>query len=135
MSYKRRIGYYELFNLHERLCDKVYPEDLEVSPLTHINLAFVLFDSSFKMIDEDGELISRVSFLKSRYRGLRVNVAIGGWAFNDPPTQTRFSDSRFLHEILKGAGLTDCSGQHRSQPSGFHRFFGIVSAQIWLGRC
>lgn len=93
MSYKRRIGYYELFNLHERVCDKVYPEDLEVAPLTHINLAFVLFDSSFKMIDNDGELISRVSFLKSRYRGLRVNVAIGGWAFNDPPTQTLFSDS------------------------------------------
>ena len=71
----------------------MYPEDLEVAPLTHINLAFVLFDSSFKMIDNDGELISRVSFLKSRYRGLRVNVAIGGWAFNDPPTQTLFSDS------------------------------------------
>lgn len=74
MSYERRIGHYELFNLHERLCDKVYPEDLEVSPLTHINLAFVLFDASFKMIDADSELISRVSFLKSRYRGLRVNV-------------------------------------------------------------
>lgn len=93
MNYERRIGYYELFNLDERLCDKVYPEDLEVSPLTHVNLAFVLFDSSFQMIDTDGELISRVTFLKSRYQGLRVNVAIGGWAFNDPPTQTLFSDS------------------------------------------
>ncbi|KAL8782914.1 MAG: hypothetical protein Q9213_005026, partial [Squamulea squamosa] len=92
MNYERRIGYYELFNVHERLCDKIYPEDLEVAPLTHINLAFVLFDSSFKMIDTDGELISRVTFLKSRYQGLRVNVAIGGWAFNDPPTQTLFSD-------------------------------------------
>ncbi|KAI4089542.1 MAG: hypothetical protein LQ339_008535 [Xanthoria mediterranea] len=92
MNYERRIGYYELFNVHERSCDKVYPEDLEVAPLTHVNLAFVNFDSSFKMIDTDGDLISRVTFLKSRYQGLRVNVAIGGWAFNDPPTQTLFSD-------------------------------------------
>lgn len=82
MNYERRIGYYELFNVHERLCDKVYPEDLEVAPLTHINLAFVNFDSSFKMIDNDGDLIARTTFLKSRYQGLRVNVAIGGWAFN-----------------------------------------------------
>ena len=82
MNYERRIGYYELFNVHERLCDKVYPEDLEVAPLTHINLAFVNFDSSFKMIDDDGDLIARTTFLKSRYQGLRVNVAIGGWAFN-----------------------------------------------------
>ncbi|KAL9599868.1 MAG: hypothetical protein Q9219_003562 [cf. Caloplaca sp. 3 TL-2023] len=92
MNYERRIGYYELFNVHERQCDKVYPEDLEVAPLTHINLAFVNFDSSYKMIDTDGELISRVSFLKSRYQGLKVMVAVGGWAFNDPPTQTLFSD-------------------------------------------
>ncbi|KAL8903161.1 MAG: hypothetical protein Q9207_004110 [Kuettlingeria erythrocarpa] len=83
MSYERRIGYYELFNVKERLCDKVYLEDLEVAPLTHV----------FKMIDTDGELISRVTFLKSRYQGLRVSVAIGVWAFNDPPTQTFFSDN------------------------------------------
>lgn len=94
MKYERRIGYYELFNLNERLCDKVYPEDLEVAPLTHINLAFVLFDGTFKLIDNQGELISRVSFLKLRYAGLKVMAAIGGWTFNDPPKQTLFSDSK-----------------------------------------
>ncbi|KAL8697313.1 MAG: hypothetical protein Q9224_002379, partial [Gallowayella concinna] len=92
MDYERRIGYYELFNVHERACDKVFPEDIEVAPLTHVNVAFVNFDSSFQMIDTDGDLISRVTFLKSRYQGLKVAVAIGGWAFNDPPTQTLFSD-------------------------------------------
>lgn len=96
MNYERRIGYYELFNVHERSCDKIYPEDLEVAPLTHINLAFVNFDSSFKMVDTDGELVSRVTFLKNRYQGLRVSVAIGGWAFNDPPTQILFSDSTLI---------------------------------------
>ena len=96
MSLERRIGYYELFNINERLCDRVYPEDLEVAPLTHINLAFVNFDTNFNIIDDAGSPISRVAFLKSRYRGLRVNIAIGGWAFNDPPTQTLFSDSMLL---------------------------------------
>ncbi|KAL8852650.1 MAG: hypothetical protein Q9221_002410 [Calogaya cf. arnoldii] len=92
MNYQRRIGYYELFNVHSRNCDKIFPQDLEVAPLTHVYLAFVNFDSSFKMVDTDGELVSRVTFLKTRYQGLRVCVAIGGWAFNDPPTQTLFSD-------------------------------------------
>lgn len=96
MSYDRRVGYYELFNLDNRLCDQVYPEDLELAPLTHVNLAFVLFDSSFNLIDDAGSLISRVTFLKSRYPNLRVNVAIGGWSFNDPPTQNLFSNSMWL---------------------------------------
>ncbi len=87
MSYERRIGYYELFNLEERLCDKWYPEDLEAAPLTHLNLAFVNFDSNYELIDNQGELISRAAFLKARYSGLRVNIAVGGWTFNDPPTQ------------------------------------------------
>ncbi|KAK4982525.1 hypothetical protein LTR50_007700 [Elasticomyces elasticus] len=98
MTYERRIGYYELFNLEKRLCDKVYPEDLEVAPLTHINIAFVNSDSHFKVIDDSGSLISRVAFLKARYSGLRVNIAIGGWTFNDPPTQTFFSDMASTHE-------------------------------------
>lgn len=104
MNYERRIGYYELFNVHERLCDKVYPEDLEVAPLTHINLAFVNFDSSFKMIDNDGDLIARTTFLKSRYQGLRVNVAIGGWAFN--VSMARASSSLSASSMLLRLFLT-----------------------------
>jgi GH18 family chitinase len=92
MSYERRIGYYELFNLDERACDKVLPEQIAVGPLTHVNIAFVNFDSNFKIIDNAGDMISRLTFLKKRYIGLRVNIAIGGWAFNDPPTQNYFSN-------------------------------------------
>jgi GH18 family chitinase len=95
MSYKRRVGYYELFNLNERLCDQVYPEDLLVSPLTHINLAFVNFGADFKIIDDSGDMVARIAFLKARNTGLRVNIAVGGWSFNDPPTATYFSDSKF----------------------------------------
>lgn len=30
--------------------------------------------------------------MKLRYPALRINIAVGGWAFNDPPTSTLFSD-------------------------------------------
>ncbi|KAI7241261.1 glycoside hydrolase family 18 protein [Hortaea werneckii] len=49
------------------------------------------------MIDESGDIVRRTSFLKTRYPGLRINVAIGGWAFNDPPTQNYFSDMASTH--------------------------------------
>ncbi|KAL2060601.1 hypothetical protein VTL71DRAFT_9242 [Oculimacula yallundae] len=92
ITYKRRVAYYELFHLKERLCDYRDPEDINVAPLTNINLAFVNFGSDFKIIDTDGDLISRATFLKARYPGLKVSIAIGGWTFNDPPTSTYFSD-------------------------------------------
>jgi hypothetical protein len=80
MTYKRRVGYYELFNLDERLCDQVYLEDLLVSPLIYVNLAFVNFGSDFKIINNSGDLVRRVAFLKARNIGLRVNIAVGGWS-------------------------------------------------------
>jgi GH18 family chitinase len=95
-QYDRRIRYYEIFGL-KRACDRVYPEDLAVGPLTHLNLAFMLFDSDFNIIDDSGDIVRRTSFLKTRFPGLRVNAAIGGWAFNDPPTQNYFSNMASTH--------------------------------------
>lgn len=43
------------------------------------------------MVDEYGDIVTRVTRLKTIYAGLRVNVAIGGWNFNDPPSATYFS--------------------------------------------
>jgi GH18 family chitinase len=37
-------------------------------------------------------MVARIAHLKVLHPGLRVNIAVGGWAFNDYPTQTRFSD-------------------------------------------
>ncbi|EHL01782.1 putative endochitinase [Glarea lozoyensis 74030] len=42
--------------------------------------------------NENGPVVGRVSRLKSLYPGLKVVIALGGWVFNDRPTQTRFSD-------------------------------------------
>lgn len=70
----------------------VQPEAMPAGALTHINLAFILFDETFKLVDTGGDIVARVSRLKATYPGLRVNVAIGGWSFNDPPTQSFFSN-------------------------------------------
>ncbi|KAI3068615.1 CAZyme family GH18 [Aspergillus niger] len=86
MTYDRRIGYYELFNIHKG-CNVIEPESLIIEPFTHINLAFVNFGDDFKLEDEYGDIVDRVSFLKFTHPGLRVNIAVGGWTFSDAPTQ------------------------------------------------
>jgi len=68
-------------------CDTMQPEAIAAGALTHINIAFMLFDDTFNLIDTQGDLVARVSRLKMTYPGLRDDIAIGGWSFNDPPTQ------------------------------------------------
>ena len=59
---------------------------------THINIAFAGITENFSISDDDGSMVARLAHLKVQYPGLRVNISIGGWAFNDPPTQKRFSN-------------------------------------------
>lgn len=94
MSFKRRIGYYELFTLHNG-CNVFEPESLIIEPFTHINLAFINFGDDFKLEDIYGDIVNRVSFLKFSHPGLRVNIAVGGWSFSDPPTQHLWTQSRW----------------------------------------
>ncbi|KAJ5640414.1 hypothetical protein N7528_000039 [Penicillium herquei] len=76
MSFKRRIGYYELFRINQE-CNRFEPEELAVRSLTHINVAFVNFGDDFKLSDENADVVDRVAFLKFANPGLRVNVAVG----------------------------------------------------------
>ncbi|ETS82826.1 hypothetical protein PFICI_04702 [Pestalotiopsis fici W106-1] len=94
---QRVVAYYELFGI-DRACDTMMPESIPAGALTHINLAFIEFDENFELVDTGGDIVARVSKLKMTYPGLRVNVAIGGWNFNDPPTATYFSDMAASHE-------------------------------------
>ncbi|KAJ5212717.1 uncharacterized protein N7498_004363 [Penicillium cinerascens] len=71
------------------------PENIPAGALTHINLGFVQFRDDWKMVDEYGDIVTRVSRLKTSYPGLRVNVAIGGWNFNDPPLTYCFSTMKY----------------------------------------
>ncbi|WQF83340.1 Putative glycoside hydrolase family 18, catalytic domain, glycosyl hydrolase family 18 (GH18) active [Colletotrichum destructivum] len=90
LEFQRRIAYYELFT-KGRSCGVKEPEVLPVDPLTHINLAFVNFGDDWKIIDDSPDWVKRVVLRKIDHPSLRVNIAIGGWAFNDPPTSTYFS--------------------------------------------
>ncbi|KAH8891138.1 hypothetical protein GQ53DRAFT_687387, partial [Thozetella sp. PMI_491] len=87
LSYTRRVAYYELFS-KGRSCGVKEPEDLPLAPLTHLNLAFVNFGSDFKLIDDNPDWVRRAALMKLKYPNLRINLAVGGWAFNDPPTST-----------------------------------------------
>lgn len=73
------------------------PEEIPLGWYTHINFAFALIDpETFRLapMDEDtASLYTRVTDLKHRQPDLKVWIAIGGWAMNDPgPTRTTFSD-------------------------------------------
>jgi GH18 family chitinase len=91
MALDVRIGYYGAWGA-SRGCDAEQPENIPAGALTHINVAFEGISEKFEMTDDNGPIVGRVSRLKKQYSGLRVNIAIGGWNFNDPPTQFRFSD-------------------------------------------
>ena len=62
-----------------------------------MNLAFINFGSNFKLKDEYSDWVKRTVLRKILYPDLRINIAIGGWTFNDAPTATYFSD--MVHSI------------------------------------
>jgi GH18 family chitinase len=86
-----RVGYYGMWGA-SRGCDSMQPENIPAGVLTTINLAFAYVSADNEITDEEPGIVARVSRLKKKYEGLRVNIAIGGWVFNDPPTQFRFSN-------------------------------------------
>lgn len=82
-------------NTRSRQCNRITPAQINISGLTHLNLAFATIDpSGFKVVPAnpaDVEIYRQFTSLKSS--SLQTWIAIGGWAFNDPgPTQTAFSD-------------------------------------------
>ncbi|TPX09628.1 uncharacterized protein E0L32_009229 [Thyridium curvatum] len=91
----RTIGYYEGWNW-QRPCGTMAPEDVPLGYYTHINFAFSLIDpATYRLAPMDsntGKLYKRVSALKQRDPSLKVWLAVGGWAMNDPgPTRDVFS--------------------------------------------
>ncbi|KAF1812796.1 glycoside hydrolase [Eremomyces bilateralis CBS 781.70] len=95
-SDQKTIGYYEGWNL-QRTCGTMAPEDIPLGYYTHINFAFALIHpTTFHIAPMDAgtaSLYTRVTALKEKDPTLKVWIAIGGWAMNDPgPTRTTFSD-------------------------------------------
>ncbi|KAF7672440.1 glycoside hydrolase family 18 protein [Alternaria burnsii] len=92
----RTIGYYEGWN-YQRPCGNMEPEEIPLGHWTHINFAFALINpKTFHIEDMDpgtGSRYGRVAGLKERQPDLKVWIAVGGWAMNDPgPYRTAFSD-------------------------------------------
>ncbi|KIJ27013.1 glycoside hydrolase family 18 protein [Sphaerobolus stellatus SS14] len=92
---QRIIGYYESWAT-ARPCSAWWPEQLNPNAFTHINFAFASIDGdSFRIVPaspSDVDLYTRTTALKQFNPDFQVFISVGGWAFNDPPTQNIFSD-------------------------------------------
>ncbi|KPM43205.1 hypothetical protein AK830_g3330 [Neonectria ditissima] len=108
MDSEVRIAYYGAWGA-SRDCNRIQPENIPAGVLTHINVAFEYVSEDFEITDENKGVVARTARLKRTYEGLRVNIAIGGWVFNDAPTQHRFSDmvstvpnrEKFINSLIK----------------------------------
>lgn len=92
----RVVGYYEGWS-PQRPCNAIYPEQIPLGIYTHLNYAFASIDpNNFNVVptySTDPGLYTRLTALKAQDPDLKVNIAIGGWSFNDPgPSATTFSD-------------------------------------------
>ncbi|KAL2116052.1 hypothetical protein VTJ04DRAFT_10307 [Mycothermus thermophilus] len=93
LKYKRRVAYYMLPDYMERVrgCHMFMPEDLLVTGLTDINVAFINFGEDFKLVDAGGDIVHRLAKLRLDHPGLHVSIAIGGWTFNEGETADYWS--------------------------------------------
>ncbi|KAK6360310.1 hypothetical protein TWF730_006457 [Orbilia blumenaviensis] len=92
---ERRVGYYASWATTRR-CAAVPPAKIKTTGLTHLIYSFASIDPyAFKIAPAtalDSELFGEVTALKRTSPGLKVFIAVGGWAFNDPgPTRETFS--------------------------------------------
>lgn len=85
LDFKRRIGYYCLPSTGGP-CKRIDIENLEVAPLTDVNLAYVNFSDDFKLATAEGSLIYRASLWKLKRPALRVSISIGGRSLRGEPT-------------------------------------------------
>ena len=94
-SNARSIGYYQVWNVRTRSCDKVWPSQLDTTGLTHLTLAFASIDpNSFHIRHQNPEDDSvYYQFLELKNKGLQAWLGVGGWEFSDEgETHTTWSD-------------------------------------------
>ncbi|KAF7159650.1 hypothetical protein CNMCM5623_005030 [Aspergillus felis] len=76
------VGYYEGWN-PQRPCDVVLPENINVSPWTHLYYSFAGIDSSGFTITttngNDKEYWSKFTALKKKKSSLKTYISVGGW--------------------------------------------------------
>uniref|UniRef100_A0A8H7XJL8 Chitinase n=1 Tax=Psilocybe cubensis TaxID=181762 RepID=A0A8H7XJL8_PSICU len=110
----RVIGYYEVFMVSlilflsadqflgmyrasSRVCDAWFPQNIPASGYTHLNYAFASIDpNTFEVVPalaDDIPNYTAFTGLKQANSNLKTYISVGGWSFNDPPTQHVFSDT------------------------------------------
>ncbi|KAF9887254.1 hypothetical protein FE257_010382 [Aspergillus nanangensis] len=92
----KTIGYWEGWN-SKRPCGRMPARDIPLGYYTHLNFAFALIDpKTFQIAHMDQDTAAQygeLTMIKQRDPKLKVYLAIGGWAMNDPgPYRTVFSD-------------------------------------------
>ncbi|KAH7039788.1 glycoside hydrolase superfamily [Microdochium trichocladiopsis] len=110
---QRVIGYFESW-APKRACQAFQPEDIPVGVYSHLIFAFAGIDPvTFEIVPgspDNIDLYPRITALEKKDPDLKVLIAVGGWAFNNPgPTTTTFSDVarsptnriRFTRSVLK----------------------------------
>ncbi|KAK0391598.1 hypothetical protein NLU13_1098 [Sarocladium strictum] len=93
----RVIGYFEAWAPSKRSCYSMLPTEIPYGQYTDVIFSFATINpESFQVSAGDSQtkyLLTQMQSLKIIQPDIKIWVALGGWAFNDPgPTQTTFSD-------------------------------------------
>ncbi|KAJ3208520.1 hypothetical protein HDU67_006691 [Dinochytrium kinnereticum] len=92
---KRKTGYYASWGAR-RKCNPVGVSLLDLKGYTHVFFSFAVMDRSYNIQfdnPQDVDLARQLVAAKAQYPGLKVVIAIGGWAFSqDEPTRSLFSE-------------------------------------------
>lgn len=97
-SQKRMIGYYQANNVHNRACNRIYPQDIKTDEFTHLYWAFASINPETFVLEAwdaaDEQQMKDFTALKGKGRDLQPWVAVGGYDFSnvDTPTHTTWSD-------------------------------------------
>jgi chitinase len=87
----RKIGYYQSWNVRDRKCNKVEPQQLNTTGYTHLFYAFASIDPKTFTItpmhpDDEQRMKDFTAMTKSR--GLQAWIAIGGFDFSNKTAAT-----------------------------------------------
>ncbi|PNH64228.1 hypothetical protein VD0001_g8902 [Verticillium dahliae] len=96
-SSKRKVGYYQSWNVRDRRCNKVSPSQLDTTGYTHLFYSFAFIDpKTFRITPahSDDDSMMREFTKLSQDGKLQTWIAIGGFDFSNPEvaTHTTWSD-------------------------------------------
>lgn len=80
------IGYWEAWNM-DKPCGTMGPGEIPVHLLTHLFVSFGYINDAWEVTNMDGidpEIFKTIGNVKARNPDLKIVIALGGWAFNDP---------------------------------------------------